>query len=165
MGRRVEKKVITPELVEYFNDICMREFKFDIDENGHLYDMFNYEIFIYKDKFLKYCDEEDKIVRSNEIELNLLENSRLLTILFGGYINRYSELHQLYINSFYQSTSVHGEVGYAACSYVGKDNIIKEIRSDEFLNESVRIFNLLCKINNTQSMYDFERFDILTEYN
>lgn len=164
MGRYV-KKVITPELVEHFNDICMREFLFDVDEHGHLYDMVTYEIFVYKDKFLKYCDEEDKIVRSNEIELNLLENSRLLNVLFGTFINNYAERHQVDINSFYQSTSIHGERGYMACSYVGKDNIIKEIRSNNYLNESVRILNLLCKINKSEMRYDFDAFDILTEYN
>ena len=164
MGR-VVKKVITPQLVERFNDICMREFGFDVEENGHLYSMDTNEIFVYKDKLLKYCDEEDKIVRSNEIELNFLENSRLLEAIFGKYIARYATKYIVYINSFYQSTSIHGERGYIACSYVGQNGIVSEIRSDEFLNESVRIFNLLCKLNNTCSMYDFEMFDILTEYN
>ena len=37
---------------------------------------------------------------------------------------------------------------------------IKEIRSDGFENESVRIFNLICKINKTEHLYDFNKFDV-----
>lgn len=160
----VKKQEITPELVERFNDISMREFGFDIDDDGHLFDMDLMTALTYKDKFLKYCDSEDRIVRPNEIELDLLQNNRLMNTLFGLFIDKYSQASGTYFNSTFQSASTYGKKGYMACTYVGKDGLVQEIRSNEYFNESVRIFNLICKINKSEMMYDFEMFDLLPIY-
>ena len=39
----------------------------------------------------------------------------------------------------------------------------KEIRSDDFMNECLRMFNLITKLNHTSHLYDFEIFDIMEE--
>ena len=44
-----------------------------------------------------------------------------------------------------------------------KDGKVLSIKSSPFKNESVRVFNLICKINKTEHLYDFDEMDIVIE--
>ena len=51
--------------------------------------------------------------------------------------------------------------GYFTLSYVDiATGECKELKSDVFMNESVRILNFITKINMTSHLYDFDEFDV-----
>lgn len=154
------KKKITFELKQNFNDIFMRELGLDISDDNRIYDMDSETMFQYNEKFIRYFEDENDILRGDEIEFNMLENSRLAQMLVGIYLDKVSTIRGLEIISHVSSTSVRGEKGYAAFLYIEKGQT-QECRSEIFLNESVRLFNLVCKLNHTDHLYDFNEFDII----
>lgn len=146
-----------------FNDICMREMGLDITDDGRLYDMDTTTILQYNEKFIKYIEDEYTLVGPNEIELNLLENSRIMQTLMGLYLDKYSRRVGINITSYYSSSKVKGERGYMAFTSIDGYGRNMETRSDIFLNESVRMFSLICKVNSTTHLYDLSRFDIISK--
>ena len=52
------KKINMPELKINFNDITMRELKLDIDDNNHIYDMDTESVYMIKEKYIKYSEDE-----------------------------------------------------------------------------------------------------------
>ena len=143
-----------------FNDIVMRELNFDVDENDHLVDMNSETILTLKDKFIKYSEEEYPVIGFNEIELNLLENSRLMETIFGLWVKQRAESKGLSIASMYHSAIRGSDRGFFVVTYLQPDGEISEVRSDIYLNESVRIFDLICKLRHTSHLYDMNMFDI-----
>ncbi len=143
-----------------FNDICMREMKLDITDDGILYDMDTESILQYKERFIKYREDENTLIYQNEIELDLLRDPRLMEILANIYLQKYSARTGINITSVYQSTSIIGERGYYGFTWVN-NGINQEYRSDNYCNEALRVFNLICKLNNTCHLYTFEDFDII----
>ena len=55
-----------------------------------------------------------------------------------------------------------GAKGVFAMSYI-KNGKTECIKSDPFMNESVRVFNLICKITKRTHLYDFNDMDIIIE--
>lgn len=154
-----KKKVDMAYLKIKFNDFVMRELGLDITEDDYLYDMDTQCILQIKEKFIKYCEDDYPILRHNEIELNLLENPRLTETLVIPYISKYCDRNNIVFQSISQSPISGSKKGCFVLSYIS-DGEIKEIKSDAFVNESLRIFNLICKLNKTSHMYDFNEFDI-----
>lgn len=144
-----------------FNDVMMRELGLDITEDkGYLYDMETESILQIKEKFIKYVEDEYSLFKHNEIEMNLLENPKLTEILVLPYISRFCDRNNITLQSISQSpmdTNTHK--GYFILSYI-IDGQVKEFRSDAYANESVRIFNFICKINKTENLYKFNDFDV-----
>lgn len=147
------------ELKSIFNDIVMREMGLDINDDNHVYNMDTNELFMIKDRYLKYLETEYDPIGHNEIELNLLENPRLMEILYGIWIQRRSAARGYEVTSYYLSNIRGSNKGFFVMTYAvnGKSS---ETRSEVFVNESLRIFNMITKINHTAHMYDFSRFDI-----
>ena len=52
--------------------------------------------------------------------------------------------------------------GTFVLSYI-KNGKTEYIKSDSFVNESVRVFNLICKITKRSHLYDFKSMDIVIE--
>ena len=157
-----KKNIITTDLKIAFNDYCMREMGLDITEDNRLYHIDSETILKYNDKFLKYPEDEYIMLRPDEIELNLLKNTRIMDSLLSIYLNEYQQRACIEITSTFQSTQTRGESGYCAFTYnVNGKN--KEFRSDYFRNESVRMFNLITKLNKTSHLYDFNKFDIVED--
>ena len=52
--------------------------------------------------------------------------------------------------------------GKFVMSYIKGDRT-ESIESDAFVNESVRVFNLICKIVKRTHLYDFDSMDIIIE--
>lgn len=149
-----------------FNDIAIRELGLEIDENSERIceicdDAIN--ILQYNDKFLKYYEGPNTIVRHNEIELNLIDNSRLMQILFGRFIAKYSAVNNLDVLSYYLTTNntMANNPGQFVCT-VEVAKKCTNIESDYFVNESVRILNLICKLNGTDSRYNFKELDMIS---
>lgn len=158
---RCKPKIITQELKLLFNERCMREFKLDCDEDtGLLCDYDTEELFYYNEKYIKVPEDDTIYLEQNEIELDFIRNPRLMEIFVKRFLEQYQARTGIYVNSTYQSTSTLGERGYYAISYL-QNGVTREFASDMFFNESVRMFNLVCKLNNTAHMYDFNTFDIL----
>ena len=155
-------KEITFEQKCIFNDYCMRELGLNLDDNDRLVDDDTQSILQYREKFIKYQEDECVPNRPDEVEMDLLRNPRLMGILFGIYLEKFSERKGIEITSQFQSTSIRGEVGNTGITWIinGKN---ETFWSDAFRNESVRIFNLICKLNNTVHLYDFKEFDIIEE--
>lgn len=145
-----------------FNDYCMREMGFEVDEDDHLYDMDTESILQIKEKFIKYTEDLTPILKFNEIDLNLIENFRLMETLFQVYIGKYAQRHGMDVVGFSQSTIKGSRKGCFVVSYKQAGQIY-EIKSDAYENESVRVFNLVCKLNHRTHLYDFEKFDVIIE--
>lgn len=143
-----------------FNDIVMREMGLDIDENDHLYDMETEYLYKVKEKFIRYSEEEYPILYNNEIDMNLIENPKLMEILFGLWIEKWGKRNNYKITSFSQISLKGSKNGFFNITYVNNKGEIKEIKSNIFINESLRIFNLICILNHRPKMYDFSRFNI-----
>jgi len=148
------------ELKIAFNDIALRELGLSVDDEDHVCDDESETILTIKDSYLKYSDEEYPIINHGEIELNLLENPHLMEILFGVWVKRRAESKGLKIVSFYQSSIRGTDRAQFIVNYEQPDSSISESKSDLFVNESVRILNLICKLNHTDHLYDFKTFDI-----
>jgi hypothetical protein len=160
------KTIAKSKSLEYkvgFNDYCMREMGFDIDEHNHLYDMETNTLLQIKEKFIAYNDEDVyPYLQYNEIDLNLIENYRLFETLFQVYITNYARSHNMDVRSFSLSKMKGTKKGKFTVSYMNNGEIVN-IESDPYENESVRIFNLICKLNHRTHLYDFEAFDIFIE--
>lgn len=157
-----KKDIITQDLKCAFNDFCMRELKLDITDDDKVFYIDTNEILKYNDKFLKYPEDEYTIIRPDEIEFNLLKNSRIMDSLLSRFLDEYQHRVGIEITSVFQSTPNKGVDGYCAFTYLQNGKNV-EYRSDNFKNESVRMFNLVTKLNNTSHLYDFEQFDVVEE--
>lgn len=140
------------ELKLTFNDIAMREMGLDVDEEDHVYDIETESVYTIKDKFIKYSDEPYPTLMHNEMDLNLLENPRLMEILFGMWIQRRAERKGIEITSYYPALVQGSNRGFFVLTYIVYDEP-REKKSDVFVNESVQIFDLICKINHTTHIY------------
>ena len=105
------KKLSLLDIKIRFNDICMRELGLDIDENDHIYDMDSQTIYTIKEKFIKYSEEEIPLLNLDEMDLNLIENPRLMETLFGYWVEARAKSKNLEITSFYQSSVVKSNSG------------------------------------------------------
>ena len=159
------KKINMLELKINFNDVCMRELGLDIDDNNHIYDMDTESIYKMKDRFIKYSEDEYPVLAHDEIDLNLIENPRLMEILFGTWIIKWKNSRIARgqniqdISSFYQSAIRGSSKGFFVVTYI-ENGESKEIKSGTFVNESVRILHLITILNHTSHYYDFDKFDI-----
>lgn len=153
------KKVNLFKIKLAFNDVFMRETGLDIDDNDHVYDMDRQEVLQIKEKFIKYCDYEFPVLNHNEIDLNLIENPRLTEILAFKWLTDHIANE---IVSLDQTIITGSNKGHFVMSYV-KNGRTESIKSEAFINESVRIFNLITKINKTEHLYNFNQWDISIE--
>lgn len=147
------KKVVDMfELQQRFNDIVMRELGLDIDEHGYVLDMDTETIYTIKEKFIKYKEEPYTPVRHDEIEMNLLENPRLMETLALPFFTRYCTEMGWELHSASQCLDEASGNGYYLLSYIVNGET-HGITSKIWLNESLRIFDLICKLNKTEVLY------------
>lgn len=142
-----------------FNDIAMRELGLDITDDDYIYDMDTETIIQINEKFIKYSDLVDPILKFNEIDLNLIENPKLMENLVLKYLTDHINNK---IVSLSQSLIAGSNKGYFEMAYL-KNNEVMKMKSDPYKNESVRILNLICKINKTVHLYDFNKYDIVID--
>ena len=157
MARKKKEDLFKLTLI--FNDAFMRETGLDIDDNDHVYNMETDCALVIGEKFLKYRDYEYPVLNGNEIDFNLLENPKLCETIANMWLhdnisNEILSLDQCIIPGSKKGTFV--------LNYL-KNGKIENIKSDAFLNESVRVFNLLCKITKRTHLYDFESMDVVIE--
>ena len=153
------KVINMTEIKINFNDIVMRELGLDVDEEDHIYDMDTESIYKVKDKFIKYSEDEYPVIGHNEIDMNLIENPRLMEILFGMWIVKWAKRKNVEVTSFSQNAIRGSNDGFFNMTYV-KNGESKEMKSGVFINESLRIFNLICILNHRDHMYDVSQFNI-----
>lgn len=158
MAKRLTQAQLT-EIKINFNDICLREMGLDINDDDYLYDIDTESIYKVKDKFIKYSEEEFPVIHANEIELNLFENPRLMEILFGMWIVKWATRKNVEVTSFSQIAIRGSNTGFFNMTYV-ENGEAKEIKSDVFINESLRIFNLITILNHRNHIYDVSQFNI-----
>lgn len=142
-----------------FNDAFMRETGLDIDDNDHIYNMETDSALVIRDKFLKYRDYEYPVLNGNEIDFNLLENPKLCETLANMWLHDHINNDILSLD---QCIIPGSSKGTFVLSYL-KNGKIENIKSDAFVNESVRVFNLLCKITKRAHLYDFASMDVVIE--
>ena len=158
-GMAMAKKVDMFEISDRFNDIMMRELGLDIDDNNYVVDLESESYLTIKEKFIKYCDNPYPMLRHNEIEMNLLENPRLTETLALPFLDRYCKRMGWTFHSTSQCSVTDSNKGYFLMSYTVNGET-HDISSKTFVNESVRIFNLICKLNKTERLYQLDEFDI-----
>lgn len=160
-----EKKML--DLKINFNTIVMRELGLDYNEDGYIFkypdneDDFA-ELLQIKEKFIKYSEEQYPIIAHNEIDLNLIDNPRLMEYLVYMYLN--DNLANPIVSIEIIQAPEGGGLCYAVLSY-RTETEIKSISSDVFVNESVCLFNLICKIKKTTVLYRYlDEFDVIIEH-
>lgn len=157
MARKKKNDLFRTMLI--FNDAFMRETGLDIDDNDHVYNMETDSALVIRDKFLKYREYEYPVLNGNEIDFNLLENSKLCESLANMWLHDHINNEILSLD---QCIIPGSSKGTFVLSYI-KNGRVENIKSDAFLNESVRVFNLLCKITKRTHLYDFESMDVIIE--
>ena len=164
MNTITEQRAISLRMA--FNDIALNELNLEVDENSsRIYELGDgtMNLLQYNDRFLKYYEGPTTIVRANEMELNLINNVKLMQILFGRFINKYAMEHNLNVLSYFSTTNntLANSPGQFVCTIeVAKK--CNNIESDYFINESVRILNLICKLNGTDGRYNFKELDTIS---
>ena len=142
-----------------FNDAFMRETGLDIDDNDHIYNMETDSALVINGKFLKYRDYEFPVLNGNEIDMNLLENPKLCETLANMWLHDNIKNDILSLD---QCAIPGSAKGAFVMSYI-KNGKTENIKSDPFINESVRVFNLICKITKRTHLYDFDSMDVVIE--
>ena len=142
-----------------FNIKVMRELGLDITDDDYLYDMDQMSIIQLKGRYIKYCEDYEPVLKHDEIDMNFIENSRLLEIISYPFFFNYCNELGVELVSLSQVLKPDSDKGCYILSY-NQNGTIREIKSDYFSSESVRIFNLISKINKTTSFYRFKEFDV-----
>lgn len=142
-----------------FNDAVMRELGIDLTDEGYLFDMDTETVFQIKEKYIKYCEVDDPYLRHDEIEMNLLENPRLTETLIIPFMHNFCARKNIALQSVAQVPVPGSKKGFFVM-YYSINGETKDVKSDPFVNESVRIFNLITKMNKTTHMYQFDKFDV-----
>lgn len=154
-----QKEQMIFKTILIFNDAFMRETGLDIDDNDHVYNMETDSALVIRDKFLKYRDYEYPVLSGNEIDFNLLENPKLCETLANMWLHDHINNDILSLDQCMIPGSSKGKF---VLSYI-KNGKTENISSDAFINESVRVFNLICKLTKRTHLYDFESMDIIIE--
>ena len=154
-----KKKIDLFKTMLIFNDAFMREIGLDIDDNDHVFNMETDSALVINDKFLKYRDYEYPVLNANEIDFDLLGNPKLCETLINMWLHDHVNNDILSLDQ----CSIPGSTkGAFVMSYI-KDGKTEHLKSDPFINESVRVFNLLCKITKRTHLYDFSSMDVVIE--
>lgn len=176
MGKNRESiyDYVTDDLREIFNDVCLREMGLDITNEGLVYDTESNTIMQFDGLFLKYCPSKYTIInQSLEVRFTLIENPKLMSMLASWYctkeltkkgykvlgLNQYIVNPQKYLG--YVTLAI--EPNSPAMKYNGQIAAyisVKDIASDSYVNESVRLLSLICKVNGTSEMYDLSALDV-----
>ena len=161
-NRKLNKEEQQHEIKIDFNNIVLREFKLGLDDYDHLYDKETDSIYQISERYIKYSEDMVPMLHANEIDFNVIENPRLMEILFGMWVSKWEQRNGTKVTSYYQSAIRGSKKGFFVLTYL-VDGATKEFKSDVFVNESMRIFNLVCKLNHTDHLYDrdiLNRLDI-----
>ena len=161
-NRKLNKEEQMHEIKIDFNNIVLREFKLGLDDYDHLYDKETNSIYQISERYIKYSEDMVPMLHVNEIDFNVIENPRLMEILFGMWVSKWEQRNGTKVTSYYQSAIRGSKKGFFVLTYL-VDGATKEFKSDVFVNESMRIFNLVCKLNHTDHLYDrdiLNRLDI-----
>ena len=149
------------ELKVDFNDRVMRELGLDLTDEGYLFDIDTESVIQIKSKYIKYSEYEYPVTGPNEIDFNVIDNSRLMETISFPFLVNYCNSKGYEFHSISQNPAPDSNKGTFVLTYKTPSGEVKEIKSDLFKNESVRVFNLICKINKTTRLYDFEEMDII----
>lgn len=151
---KAEKEQELFDLRVQFNDYVLRELGLDINDDNYVYDIEKQQLLQINGKFIKYPEsitDSQYINKNKEIELNCIENAGLVEILAVRYINDFCKKLGITLQSVSQEC-VDNNNGYFSLAYITGGNILHK-DSDCFINESIRIFNLVCKLNKTDRLY------------
>lgn len=162
-----KRKIDTLQLKIDFNDKMMRELKLDLadteyGDTDYLYDYISDTFLTIKGKFIKYTEEEYPLLKHDEIDLNLIENARLSETISIPFFNYYCTRKGYIFQSISQCPIDGTDKGIFMMHYAYNGET-HSVQSDAFKNESVRVFNLICKLNKTEHMYNFNDLDIIIE--
>lgn len=134
-----------------FGDLTLKEIGLDVDEDNHIVDEESGMPILMKGKFLKYNYGPVKRTTKEEINYDPLANPKLMNLLLGYYSSKLES---------------EGSRGVDICSStIGPEDkqILKiktgndTIESAAYYNESVRIMDVICQIN--ESGEDVSKYD------
>jgi len=138
-----------------FGDLTLKEIGLDIDEDSHIVDEESGMPILVKGKYLKYNYGAVTRTTKDEINYDPLNNPKLMNFLFGYYSNKLED---------------EGLRGVDICVNTagpGDKQILKvktgddTLESNPYHNESVRIMDIICQIN--ESGEDVSKFDFKSE--
>lgn len=175
MGKTKESiyDYVTDDLREIFNDVCLREMGLDLTKEDLVYDIESNTVLQFDGLYLKYCPSKYTIInQSIETRFNLIENPKLMTMLASMYCTNVINKRGYKVLGLNQYiTNQQNYSGYVALAVEPRSVVtyngqiagyirMQDIRSDVFINESVRLLSLVCKVNGTGDMYDLSALDV-----
>ena len=140
-----------------FGDLTLRELGLEIDQNNYIVDQDTGNLLMFKDKKIKYNTDMVFRLNKDEISYDPLNNSRLMNHLFSYYASKLADEDSVYIGSYFNIPIKESD---KSIMKVKTDTNI--IKSEPYFNESVRIMDVICKINDSGtdvSKYDFKPFN------
>lgn len=164
---------VTDDLREAFNDVCMKEMGLDITDTDLIYDIDTNSILQIDGMYLKYCASEyDQINPNMEIRFSLIEDPKLMAYLTTWYCEKVINsinCKLLGLNHYIIDNNTYR--GYATLTVQPNYNVyyngeivgygcIREIRSGNYINESVRLLSLICNLNG-KSNINLSRLDVM----
>lgn len=139
-----------------FGDLTLRELGLEINQDNHIVDQDTGHLLTFKDKKIKYNTGIIFRLNKDEISYDPLNNPKLMNHLFAYYTNKLADEESVYIGSYFNIPVNNSD------KFVMKvktdDSFIK---SEPYFSESVRIMDIVCKLNDSDtdvSKYDFKNF-------
>ena len=117
-NRKLNKEEQMHEIKIDFNNIVLREFKLGLDDYDHLYDKETDSIYQISERFIKYSEDMIPILHTNEIDFNVIENPRLMEILFGMWVNKWEQRNAAKVTSYYQTAIRGSKKGFFVLTYL-----------------------------------------------
>lgn len=139
-----------------FGDLTLREIGLDVNEDNHIVDEETGMPILMKGKFLKYNHGPAKRVTRDEINYDPLNNSKLMNMLFGYYSDKLESEGSRGIDMCASAITPNGKQVLKVKT--GDDSI----QSNPYYNESVRLMDVICKLNDSGE--DVSKYDFKPEY-
>lgn len=135
-----------------FGDLTLRELGLEVDKDNYIVDQDTGNLLTVKDKKIKYNSETIFRLNKDEISYDPLNNSRLMNHLFGYYTSKLADEESIYIESYFNIPTK--DSNKSIMKVKTQDETFK---SDAYFNESVRIMDVICKMNDSDT--DVSKYD------
>ena len=140
---------------EDFNSIVMNEVGLEVDPYGNIVDQDTRSILAMNGKYLTANGNKDK----SKIPFNPQYNFKLMQFIFGYYCKKLEQENGTHVNVVYTAQD-DKEKKLASLGIRVNDN--EEIESRCYHNESLRVMDLICRLNGSTNpdltKYDFSDF-------
>ena len=123
-----------------------------LDENGYIRTVEDDSYIQIKNRYVKLFK-----ISKNDIPFRPIYNSKLMVMLFGRFTNILKEEGRILEYWQYGPGSLRKDKVYLACKEKGYDEVI----SKPYHSDSLRFYDVMCQLNETEPLFDLEQLDEL----